>query len=108
MGKSCVTPVKGETIYHLVCGIAEDFREVDRGGSNGLAVGANGHMNLHHHFCVVQEFKEVVFKLHLDANLVESFFLQALSSPCSMSSSQILPQALPSLECTTDKEIMLD
>ena len=64
---------KGNKIFHLVGGIAEDLAELDRGGSNGLAVGANCDMDLHHHFCVVEEFKEVVFKLHLDANLVEYF-----------------------------------
>ena len=62
---------KGNKIFHLVGGIAEDLAELDRGGSNGLAVGANCDMDLHHHFCVVEEFKEVVFKLHLE----EVFFI---------------------------------
>ena len=82
-------------IEHLVGGIAEDLRELDRSGGNGLAVGTNGHMDLHHHLCVVEKFEEVVFKLDLDEVMTNHFIQAMISSPCSMSWSQSLPQVPP-------------
>ena len=74
---------KGNKIFHLVGGIAEDLAELDRGGSNGLAVGANCDMDLHHHFCVVEKLKEVVFKLHLEEILLNTIWITALQTTTS-------------------------
>ena len=93
---------------HLVGGIAEDLTELDRGGGNGLTVRPDGHMDLHHHLGVVEKFEEVVFKLDLDEIMLNLFTQARMSSPCSMSLSQRLPQARPSLGCTTDEKIKLD
>ena len=65
-------------------------------------------MDLHHHLRVVEKLKEVVFKLDLDKILLNLFIRATMSSPCSMSLSQTLPQALPSPECRTEEELKLD
>ena len=40
-------------------------------------------VHLHHHFCVVEKLKEVVFKLHLDEILLNTIWITALQTSTS-------------------------